>query len=258
MGIVCLQGNGALHTGDKKMINISINGHLIDAIYALVTSMTAGAQVAQVAPETAAEAAPEVPAIVEATAAVEMPEAPAVGLKTVDDLRGHLRQVAADKAAEPVAAGRRRKKATPREHVAVTRSEAPVETVEAPLETTPEPIKAAEAPLAPVKTAEAPAPKALAPVALDDEWPTTLTKPAEWDYDGQGASWRAANQIGTAELGAAIQRVYIDHADIIKMPSVRVAMSKLGVAGWWGCVAKNIADARDASNRPFSLPKEEA
>ena len=52
---------------------------------------------------------------------------------------------------------------------------------------------------------------------------------------------------------AAIQRVYIDHADIIKMPSVRVA-TKLGLAGWWGCVAKNIADARDASNRPLTSP----
>ncbi len=251
------------------MINISINGRLLDAIHAFVTSMTVGAQVAQVAPvapvapETAAVEKPvekpeTAPAAVEAP--VEMPEAaPVVGLKTVEDLRGHLRQVATDKVTESVAAGRTRKKAAPREHVAVTRSDVPVEApVETPVETSPEPIKAAEAPLAQVKTAEAPATKALAPVALDDEWPTTLTKPSSWDYDGQGASWRAANQIGTAELGAAIQRVYVDHADIIKMPSVRVAMSKLGVAGWWGCVAKNIADARDASNKPLDItPKSE-
>ena len=228
------------------MITISINGRLLDAIYALVASMTAGAQAA---PEAAPEvpAIVEVPAAVEAPAAVETPEAPVVGLKTVDDLRGHLRQVASAKVAESVAAGRARKKAAPREHVAVTRPE--------PVEAQLEPIKAVEAPLAPVKTVETPA---LAPVSVDDEWPTTLTKPSEWDYDGQGASWRAANQIGTAELGAAIQRVYVDHADIIKMPSVRVAMSKLGVAGWWGCVAKNIADARDASNKPLDItPKRE-
>ena len=229
------------------MITISINGRLLDAIYALVASMTAGA-----APETAQvempETAQDAPAAVEAPeapeASVEKPEAPVVGLKTVDDLRGYLRQVTATKVAESIAAGRARKKAAPREHVAVTRSVAPVET-------STEPIKAVEAP----------APKALAPVAIDsaDEWPTTLTKPSEWDYDGQGASWRAANQIGTAELGAAIQRVYVDHADTIKMPSVRVAMSKLGVAGWWGCVAKNIADARDASNKPLDItPKREA
>ena len=227
------------------MITISINGRLLDAIYALVASMTAGA-----APETAQvempETAQDAPAAVEAPeapeASVEKPEAPVVGLKTVDDLRGYLRQVTATKVADAIAAGRARKKAAPRKHVAVTRSETPVEIP-------PEPIKAVEAP----------APKAPAPVALDDEWPTTLTKPSEWDYDGQGASWRAANQIGTAELGAAIQRVYVDHAGIIKMPSVRVAMSKLGVAGWWGCVAKNIADARDASNKPLDItPKREA
>ena len=244
------------------MITISINGRLLDAIHAFVTSMTVGAQA-----DMPVEAAPEAPEA--QVAPVEMPEAPAVGLKTVEDLRGHLRQVAAAKVTETVAAGRRRKKAAPREHVAVTRSDVPVETpVETPVvtlpepikaaETPPEPIKAAEAPLATVKTAEAPAPKALPPVSAD-EWPTTLTKPSEWDYDGQGASWRAANQVGTAELGAAIQRVYVDHADIIKMPSVRVAMSKLGVAGWWGCVAKNIAEARDASNKPLDItPKVEA
>jgi len=224
------------------MITISINGRMLDAIYALVTSMAAGA-----APETAPDA-------------VEAP---------VDDLSGHLSQAAAAKVTETVAAGRGRKKAVPREHEAVTRSGAPVATVETvpepikPVETLPEPIRPAEAPLDTIRPAEAPldtirpveppATKALPPVSVDDEWPTTLTKPSEWDYDGQGASWRAANQIGTAELGAAIQRVYVDHADIIKMPSVRVAMSKLGVAGWWGCVAKNIADARDASNRPLDI-----
>ena len=238
------------------MINISINGRLLDAIYALVTSMTAGAQEdmpVEMAPESA-------PAIVEVpeTAPVEMPEAaPVNGLKTVDDLRGHLRQVAAAKVAESVAAGRARKRAAPREHAAVTRSEVPVETSPEPIkavETSPEPIKPVETSPEPIKAVETTAP---APVALDDEWPTTLTKPSTWDYDGQGASWRAANQIGTAELGAAIQRVYVDHADIIKMPSVRVAMSKLGVQGWWGCVAKNIADARDASNKPLDItPKE--
>ena len=224
------------------MITISINGRLLDAIYALVASMTAGA-----APETAQVEMPdEMPD--------EKPEAPV--------------ETPVEKSEAP--AGGARKKAVPREHVAVTRSEQPVETstepikaVETvpepikPVETSPEPIKAVETALEPIKAAEAPAPKAPAPVALDDEWPTTLTKPSEWDYDGQGASWRAANQIGTAELGAAIQRVYTDHADIIKMPSVRVAMSKLGVAGWWGCVAKNIADARDASNKPLDItPKE--
>ncbi len=223
------------------MITISINGRLLDAIYALVTSM---------AVETAPETAPEAP--------VERPEA------------------APDTVEAPVEkpeAGRRRKKAVPREHVAVTRSE-PVEAPETvsepikPAETSPEPIKPVETPLVPIKPVETvpepikpvepPATKALDPVALDDEWPTTLTKPSSWDYDGQGASWRAANQIGTAELGAAIQRVYVDHADIIKMPSVRVAMSKLGVQGWWGCVAKNIADARDASNKPLDItPKRE-
>lgn len=231
------------------MITISINGRMLDAIYALVTSMAAGA-------------APE-------AAAVETPEAP------VDDLSGHLSQAAAAKVTETVAAGRTRKKAVPREHVAVTRSGAPVATVETSpepikaVETVPEPIKHVDTVLEPIRPAEAPldtirpvetpalatapATKALPPVSVDDEWPTTLTKPSEWDYDGQGASWRAANQIGTAELGAAIQRVYIDHADIIKMPSVRVAMSKLGVAGWWRCVAKNIAEARDASNRPLDI-----
>ena len=246
------------------MITISINGRLLDAIYALVTSMTAGA-----APETAQvempETAQDAPAAVEAPeapeASVEKPEAPVVGLKTVDDLRGYLSQVTATKVAEAIAAGRARKKAVPREHVAVTRSETPVDTVPEPtkaVETVPEPIKAVETAPEPIKAVETPA---LAPVAIDsaDEWPTTLTKPSEWDYDGQGASWRAANQIGTAELGAAIQRVYTDHADIIKMPSVRVAMSKLGVAGWWGCVAKNIAEARDASNKPLDItPKREA
>ena len=206
------------------MITISINGRLLDAIYALVTSMTAQ------------EAVP-----------VEKPEAPVEVPETVPETAA-----APDKDAAPIAAGRMRKKAAPREHVAVTRSVA----VDAP-ETSPEPIKAVEALLAPIKAAETPAPKAPVPVAIDDEWPATLTKPSEWDYDGQGASWRAANQIGTAELGAAIQRVYVDHADIIKMPSVRVAMSKLGVQGWWGCVAKNIADARDASNKPLDItPKE--
>ena len=253
------------------MINISINGRLLDAIYALVTSMTAGVQAApETVQDTAPEAAPESAlAIVEVpeTAPVEMPEdAPVVGLKTIDDLRGYLRQVTATKVAESIAAGRTRKRADRREHVAVTRSEPPVETapeptkaVEAPLEAPVEPIKAVEVSVETIKVVETPAPKALAPVAADDEWPTTLTKPSEWDYDGQGASWRAANQIGTAELGAAIQRVYIDHADIIKMPSVRVAMSKLGVQGWWGCVAKNISDARDASNKPLDItPKVEA
>ena len=191
------------------MITVSINGRLIDAIYALVMrSLTAGAQ------------------------AVEKTEAPAVVPQAVGEPRV-------------------RKKAVPREHVAVTRPEPPVETP-------PEPVKAAEAPVAPIKAAEAPAPKAPPPAALEDEWPATLTKPPSWDYDEYGASWRAANQIGTAELGAAIQRVYVDHADVIKMPSVRVAMSKLGVQGWWGCVAKNIAEARDASNKPLDItPKRE-
>ena len=231
----------------KSMITISINGRMLDAIYALVTSMTSGA-----APETAPDTveAPE-------TAPVEKPE-------TAPDT------VEAPETApvEKPEAGRRRKKAAPREHVAVTRPEAPiatsVETSPEPIkaaETVPEPIKSVETPPEPIKPAETPPEptKAPAPVALDDEWPATLTKPSAWDYDGQGASWRAANQIGTAELGAAIQRVYIDHADIIKMPSVRVAMTKLGLAGWWGCVAKNIADARDASNRPLDItPKVEA
>ena len=215
------------------MITISINGHLLDAIYALVTSMTAGA---------APEAAPEVPET--APDAVEAPEAALDAVETPE-------AAAPDKVTETVAAGRRRKNAATREHVAVTRSEPPVETP-------PEPIKAAETPLDQVRPVEVPTHKALAPVAPDDEWPITLTKPSSWDYDGQGASWRAANQIGTAELGAAIQRVYVDHADTIKMPSVRVAMSKLGLAGWWGCVAKNIAAARDASNRPLDItPKRE-
>ena len=211
------------------MITISINGRLLDAIYALVASMAAGA-----APETAPEAPVEKPETAPVEKPVEKPEAPA---------------------------GRARKKAAPREHVAVTRSGAPVATVE----TAPEPIKPDEALLAQVRPVETPLAQVrpvetppLAPVAIDDEWPTTLTKPSSWDYDGQGASWRAANQIGTAELGAAIQRVYVDHADIIKMPSVRVAMSKLGVQGWWRCVAKNIAEARDASNRPLDItPKRE-
>ena len=232
------------------MITISINGRLLDAIHALVTSKTA--------------AAPE-------TAPVEMPD------EKPDEKPEAPVEKPVEKPEAP--AGRARKKAAPREHVAVTRSETPVETQPEPIkavETSPEPIKPVETPLEPIKAAETllaqvrpveiplakvrpvetPAP---APVALDDEWPTTLTKPSSWDYDGQGASWRAANQIGTAELGAAIQRVYVDHADIIKMPSVRVAMSKLGLAGWWGCVAKNIADARDASNKPLDItPKVEA
>ncbi len=224
------------------MITISINGRLLDAVYALVTSMAAGA--------------PE-------TAAVEKPvEKPVEKLVEKPETAPDAVEAPVEKPEAP--ASRARKKAAPREHVAVTRSE-PVEapeTVPEPTkaaETSSEPIKADDAQAEPIKPVEAPAPKALAPVALNDEWPTTLTKPSEWDYDGQGASWRAANQIGTAELGAAIQRVYVDHADIIKMPSVRVAMSKLGVAGWWGCVAKNIADARDASNKPLDItPKREA
>ena len=198
---------------------------------------------------------PETASVETPQAAVETPEA------------APIETAAPEKPEAP--AGRARKKAAPREHVAVTRSEPPVETVPDPIkpvETSPEPIKPVEATLEPIKAVEtAPEPikaveaPALAPVAPDDEWPITLTKPSEWDYDGQGASWRAANQIGTAELGAAIQRVYVDHADIIKMPSVRVAMSKLGVQGWWGCVAKNIAEARDASNKPLDItPKVEA
>lgn len=131
---------------------------------------------------------------------------------------------------------------TPPETVTPLQPEAPEPVAEAPgpVAEAPEPI--AETPPALVPEQDAPA------VDTDpDGWPTMLTRPPATCEAAELRGWMAQNLITDAELTAAQYKLFQKHRDIISLPSMHMAVKKLGPERWYIAFAQELAAMRKES-----------